>query len=51
MKQTIQNHCTHRFTTRLSKLQFLHIKSQDRPSDYLRNLVERDIQVVQDEKS
>ena len=42
---------TRTISTRLSNEQFLHIKSQDKPSDYLRLLIERDIQVVQDEKS
>lgn len=50
MKKSIQRNYAHRVTTRLSSNQFQHVKSQDKPSDYIRALIERDIQVVQDEK-
>lgn len=51
MKQPIQRTYAHRFTTRLSSNQFQHIKEMTNPSEYLRLLIERDIQVVQDENS
>jgi hypothetical protein len=51
MKSTNFRAYAHRFTTRLSNNQFQHIKSQCNPSDYIRLLIERDIQVVQDEES
>lgn len=51
MKNTNIRAYAHRFTTRLSDNQFQHIKSKINPSDYIRLLIERDIQVVQDEQS
>lgn len=50
MKHSI-DHCTHRFTTRLPDSLFQHIKSHDKPSDYVRELIERDMSVVQNGKS
>ena len=50
MKIQKQRNCTHRFTTRLSEYQFKQVKSKANPSDYIRSLIERDCQVVNDEK-
>ena len=43
--------CTRTLCTRLSENQFKHIKSQGKPSDYLRALIERDMTVVQDDNT
>lgn len=54
MKNPIQNPCTYtkRVTTRLTEPQYQYIKSKDNPSDYVRGLIDCDVnQVVQDEKS
>ena len=51
MKDIIQRTYAHRFTTRLSNNQFQYVKSQDNPSDYIRALIERDIQVVMHDKA
>ena len=51
MKNSIQRTYAHRVTTRLSSNQFQHVKSQDNPSDYIRALIERDIQAVMYDKA
>ena len=43
--------CTRTLCTRLSENQFHHIKSQDKSSDYVRMLIERDMSVVQDDNT
>lgn len=43
MNRPILRSHSHRFTARLSKNQFDHIKSQGKPSDYLRMLIEKDM--------
>jgi hypothetical protein len=51
MKPHTNNGYNSRVTIRLSENQFHHIKSQDKSSDYVRMLIERDMSVVQDEQS
>lgn len=46
-KSTYEN----RFSARLSSYQLQHIKAQAKPSCYLRDLIERDMPVVQNGKS
>ena len=50
MNKPILCACTRHITARISEQQFLHIKSQVKPSAFIRGLIERDIRVVQDEK-
>jgi hypothetical protein len=40
-----------RFSARLSDEQLSHVKAQSKPSCYLRNLIERDIQAVNHDKA
>lgn len=51
MKNSTQRICTRTLTARLSETQFQHIKAQVKPSCYLRDLIERDCQAVNDESS
>ncbi len=39
-----------RFSARLSNKQLDHVKAQDKPSCYLRDLIERDIQAANHDK-
>ena len=50
MQKLIQRTRTRSFTTRLSEHQFNYVKSQEKPSDYIRNLIEKDYQVVSNEQ-
>ena len=36
--------------TRLSEYQFQYVKSQEKPSEYIRKLIEKDCQVVSNEQ-
>lgn len=47
--KTPKMHYVRTITTRLSEYQFKHVKDNLSISFYLRSLIERDIQVVQDE--
>jgi hypothetical protein len=46
MNNSRQRICTRTITTRLSDSLFLHIKSQDKPSEYVRELIARDLSQV-----
>ena len=41
----------YRFSARLSRKQLDHVKAQDKPSSYLRDLIERDIQAINHDKA
>lgn len=51
MENLAHNKFEYRFSARLSKTLFAHIKSKANPSDYVRLLIEKDIQVASNEQA